>query len=41
VKCSGCPVTALADNGEVILKPGDKLAKRIHSVPRSILGEFV
>ncbi len=41
VKCRGCPLSALSENGEIILKPGDKIAKRIHSVPLSIFGKFI
>jgi len=41
-QCTGCPLTSLpSDNGQIILKPGDKLAKRIHSVEKAILEEEV
>ena len=37
-RCRGCPLTTFLDDGDVILKPADKLAFRVHAAEKNILG---
>ena len=38
-RCVGCPVASVVEaGGEVVLKPADKLAVRIHSAEKNLIG---